>query len=91
MALTKATITIEVEIPVSGNWCPPDKSVGIMEGWFEDAQIDFPNLAFLSVSVKKKTLLMNLGVHMLSFAYADQIQAALVEARADRQNLPNRQ
>jgi hypothetical protein len=43
--LTRATITIEIEVPVSGTWAPPDPSVGINEGWFEDAYIDWPTLA----------------------------------------------
>jgi hypothetical protein len=70
--LTRATITIEIEVPVSGTWAPPDPSVGINEGWFEDAYIDWPTLA------------PQTGDHAtLDEAYADQIQEALAEARRD--------
>ena len=72
MTTTKATITIEIEVPVSGTWVPAEPDVGINEGWFEDAQIDWVG---------------TLGKIMpaTSEAYADAIQEALADARqADR-------
>jgi hypothetical protein len=68
--LTRATITIEIEVPVSGTWAPPDPDVGINEGWFEDAGI----AAELPMTANHATL---------DETYADEIQEALAEARRD--------
>ena len=70
MTTTRATITIEIEVPVSGTWVPAEPDVGINEGWFEDAQIDWVG---------------TLGKIMdaASEAYADAIQDALSEAAHD--------
>jgi len=67
---TKATIVIEIEVPVSGNWCPAEPDVGINQGWFEDYQIDW----------KSPTMS---ELNKLDDAYSEQIQEALAEARAD--------
>ena len=69
--LTKSTITIEIEVPISGNWCPAEPDIGLIEGYFEDAQIDWP------ISTPKEWLTE------MSTEYADQIQEALTETMAD--------
>ena len=37
---TRAFVTIEVRVPVTGNWAKAEPDVGISEGWFEDAHIN---------------------------------------------------
>ena len=39
---TKSTITIEIEVPVSGKWARAEPDVGLNEGFFEDVEIDWP-------------------------------------------------
>ncbi len=82
---TTATITIEIEVPVSGTWVRAEPDVGIFESWFEDARIDFPSpksvFAFPPISVKQKDALDDV--------YADDIQEALAEARADDNARPD--
>ena len=68
---TKAYITIEIEVPVSGNWRRAEPYIGINEGWFEDAQID-PHW-WIPVSPQKP----------FDEQYAEQIQEALTEALQD--------
>ena len=67
---TKSSITIEIEVPVSGTWARAEPDVGLNEGFFEDAQIDFesPTPKWLADADDK---------------YAEQIQEALALARQD--------
>ena len=67
---TKAYITIEIEVPVSGNWCRAEPDVGLNEGYFEDAQIDW---------VGTLGSIMDLA----SVTYEDEIQEALTDAATE--------
>ncbi len=68
---TKSTIIVEVELPVSGNWCPAEPDVGLNEGYFEDAQIDWkgPIARYMPELDKMDEI------------YSEQIQEALAESR----------
>ena len=67
---TKSTITVELELPVSGNWCPAEPDVGLNEGYFEDAEIYWVPTIWKIMDAAEK-------------AYAEQIQEALALARQD--------
>ena len=67
---TTAYITIEIDVPVSGNWRRAEPDVGLNEGYFEDAQIDW---------VGTLGRIMDLA----SVTYEDEIQEALTEAATE--------
>ncbi len=66
-ALTKSSIVIEIEVPVSGIWTPAESEAGINEGRFEDAQIDS------KIGWRR--------LELLEEKYAGKIQKSLADAR----------
>ena len=65
---TKSTINIEIEVPVSGRWARAEPDVGLNEGFFEDAEIEWVPTIWKIMDATEK-------------AYAEQIQEALAEQR----------
>ena len=70
---TKATLTIEIEVPVAGNWCRAEPDVGLNESRFEDAQIDFNPDTIRAI------------IDAAEGGYDETIQEALAEAKADEE------
>ena len=64
---TKSTITIEIDVPVSGYWVPAEPDIGLAEGYFEDAQAWFPTI----------------NLDHVDTAYAAHIQEVLADARQE--------
>jgi len=49
---TTGTITIEIEVSVSGKWCRAEPDVGINEGFFEDAGIEHQKIDWNRIDIE---------------------------------------
>ena len=68
---TRAFVTIEVRVPVTGNWARAEPDVGINEGWFEDAHINVSPVELQKI------------LDAAEEEYADYIQEALGDGARD--------
>ena len=73
--MTTATITIEIEVDVSGEWCPAEPDVGIMHGYYEVNGFDTKGINWMAIEEQ----------------YSEEIQEALDDSdQADADDAADR-